>query len=70
MTSSDQTASEPPAVDRAEESADMIETPEEDDTADLTGSAATGTAGQMHDEVDDIAGQSDNSAGHGPSDQN
>lgn len=59
--------SEAPDVQRTTESADMIETPTEDDPADLAGSAASGTAEKMHDEVDEIAeGTGATTPGHGP----
>ncbi len=51
--------SETPDLDRATESADMIESPAEGDPADLAGTAASDTAGKMHDEVDEIADEAD-----------
>ncbi|MEJ7702492.1 MAG: hypothetical protein WKF47_01885 [Geodermatophilaceae bacterium] len=52
---------------RMNESADMVEIPAEGDPADLTQTAAEGTADKMHDEVDQIAEDADaTSAGHGP----
>lgn len=46
--------SETPDLDRTTESAGMIESPAEGDPADLAGTAASDTAGTMHDEVDEV----------------
>jgi hypothetical protein len=57
----------PPDPDRTADSADMVTEPPAADPADLAGVAATGTAEQMHDEVDGIAESADAVApGHGP----
>jgi len=66
------TTSDTPDEDRLAESTDMLEEPSDSDPADLTQSAAGGTADKMHGEVDEIADSGDpggTAAGHGPSTQ-